>query len=121
MGKMDTTDLSERFFDENTILYSVSARNEIVFSEASDKKEENREEKKEEKTEETITFIPGEGVEAVIHGQNDESKDSPIDGEIVLDSDEMALIAQWKAFKSTNPDGALTDFYATLTNTNQEG
>jgi type IV secretory pathway TraG/TraD family ATPase VirD4 len=30
-GKMDTSDLEDRFFDENSILFSVSKRNEIVF------------------------------------------------------------------------------------------
>ena len=31
-GKMDTSDLEDRFFDENSILYSVSERNKIVFN-----------------------------------------------------------------------------------------
>jgi hypothetical protein len=31
IGKMDTSDLEDRFFDENSILFSISKRNEIVF------------------------------------------------------------------------------------------
>ena len=31
MGKMDTSDLEDRFFDENSILFNISKRNEIVF------------------------------------------------------------------------------------------
>jgi type IV secretory pathway TraG/TraD family ATPase VirD4 len=31
-GKMDTSDLEDRYFDENSILYSVNERNKIVFN-----------------------------------------------------------------------------------------
>ena len=123
MGKMDTSDLSERFFDENTILYSVSKRNEIVFDDKDTKAKQNSEENKEgqaeEKKQETITFVPAEGVEAVVHGQNGEGK--PEKSKPSLDNDEMALIALWKAYKAEHPDGELTEFYGTLVNTNQEG
>ena len=35
-GKMDTSDLEDRFFDENSILYSVTDRNKIVFNKNDD-------------------------------------------------------------------------------------
>ena len=124
LGKMDTSDLSERYFDENTILYSASARNEIVFEESNAKAAK----------EETITFTPGPGVEAMIHGQNDENKtDSTENGGVeaqeggneavteTRDSEAEELLALWKSFKETNPEGTLVEFYATLTNTDQEG
>ena len=31
MGKMDTSDLEDRFFDENSILFNISKRNELIF------------------------------------------------------------------------------------------
>ena len=109
MGKMDTSDLSERYFDENTILYNVSNRNEILFGE--------KEEKKEEKKEETITFTPGPGVTAIIHGQDEESES---DDNSAADSDEQVLIALWRTYKENNPEGTLDDFYKDVSTTNSE-
>jgi hypothetical protein len=110
MGKMDTSDLSERFFDENTILYSVENRNKILFGE------------KDEKKEETITFTPGPGVTAIVHEQNDQNIE---DGEAVSedsnsDSDEQTLIALWRTYKESNPEGTLDDFYKDVSSTNSE-
>jgi hypothetical protein len=118
MGKMDTSDLSERYFDENTILYSVSKRNEIVFGDAP--------EQTEEKKEETITFTPGPGVTAIVHGQNGES-DRTVSGDGTqtataesVDTDEQMLIALWRTYKEDNPEGTLDDFYKNVSTTNSE-
>jgi hypothetical protein len=114
MGKMDTSDLSERFFDENTILYSVENRNKILFGE------------KDEKKEETITFTPGPGVTASVHEQNDQNiEENTEDGEAVSedsnsDSDEQTLIALWRTYKESNPEGTLDDFYKDVSGTNSE-
>jgi type IV secretory pathway TraG/TraD family ATPase VirD4 len=118
MGKMDTSDLSERYFDENTILYSASSRNEIVF----DNKEQT-----EEKKEETITFTPGPGVSAIIHGENGEA-DREVRGEAVEgaatndseDADEQMLVALWRMYKESNPEGTLDDFSKDVLTTNSE-
>ena len=108
MGKMDTSDLSERYFDENTILYNISARNEIVFG-------ANKEEKAKK---ETITFTPGPGVEAIVHDQNKEENAN--DDAIANSDEEQMLIALWRAFKEENPEGALEDFYLSIKNGNEE-
>ena len=110
MGKMDTSDLSERYFDENTILYSISARNEIVFGEK----------KAEKPKEETITFTPGPGVEAIIHGQNKEENSLANDVAKAESEEEQMLIALWRAFKVENPEGALEDFYLSITSGDEE-
>ena len=107
MGKMDTSNLTERYFDENTILYSVSNRNEIVFGEKPDGAEK--------KKEETITFVPGPGVEAIIHGQNEKTGVS--EG---VAADEQALVALWRAFKESNPEGTLDDFRKNVSTSNDE-
>ena len=115
MGKMDTSDLSERYFDENTILYSISARNEIVFGE--------REKEKAKAKEETITFTPGPGVEATVHGQNENANgtaDKDENNSPEENSEEQMLVALWRAFKEINPEGTLEDFYASLTNAEKE-
>jgi hypothetical protein len=111
---MDTSDLSERYFDENTILYSVENRNKILFGE------------KDEKKEETITFTPGPGVTAIVHEQNNQNIEENIeDGEAVSensnsDSDEQMLVALWRTYKKSNPEGTLDDFYKDLATTNSE-
>ena len=137
MGKMDTSDLSERYFDENTIHYSVSNRNEIVFGE--------KDQPTEEKKEETITFVPGPGVTAIVHGENDEvvygegaaganaSEGTAAESEAAestadekdaanfdRDSDEQMLIALWRTYKEGNPEGTLEDFYKDVSTTNSE-
>ena len=80
-----------------------------------------KESEEDTKKEETITFTPGPGVEATVHGQNDEGTAETGSSESAQDNDELELIAKWKAFKAEHPDGALNDFYGTLVNTNQEG
>ena len=115
MGKMDTGALSERYFDENTIHYSVSKRNEIIFGE--------KPEKKGEKKEETITFTPGPGVTAIIHGQDGRGKAEgaeAIGEDIKADVNEQALLAMWRAYKENNPEGTLDDFYKNVSTTNSE-
>ena len=108
MGKMDTSDLSERYFDENTILYNIGARNEIVFG-------ANKEEKAKK---ETITFTLGPGVEAIVHDQNKEenANDDPIENS----DEEQMLISIWRAFKQDNPEGTLEDFYVSILNADEE-
>jgi hypothetical protein len=119
MGKMDTSDLSERYFDENTILYNIGNRNEIVFGEKTAEKEE--------KKEETITFTPGPGVTAIVHGENGEA-DQVVHGEAPegaatnesVDSDEETLLTLWRMYKEGNPEGTLADFYKEVSTTNSE-
>jgi hypothetical protein len=119
MGKMDTSDLTDRYFDENTILYSISNRNEIVFGE--------NDAAKEEKKEETITFTPGPDVTAIVHGQNGEA-DRTVRGDAVegdtansaIDPDEEMLIGLWRMYKESKPEGTLDDFYKDVLTTNSE-
>jgi type IV secretory pathway TraG/TraD family ATPase VirD4 len=110
MGKMDTSDLSERYFDENTILYSVGDRNAIVFGEKPAQEEAQKEE--------TITFTPGPGVTAIVHGQDAEA-DTEENVEI-SDPDEGALISLWRIYKEDNPEGTIEDFSKTILNANEE-
>ena len=106
---MDTSGLTERYFDENSVLYNITNRNEIVFGEVSG----------EEPREETITFIPGEGVEATVHTEASSAPAAKAE-EVSGDSDEQTLIAFWRMYKESNPDGTLDDFYRDVLNTNSE-
>ena len=126
MGKMDTSDLTDRYFDENTILYSITNRNEIIFNESNDKK--GKEEPKAEASGagETITFTPGPGVTAIVHGQDGgvsgtAQPEADAAGEYAAaDSDEQTLIALWRMFKESKPEGTLDDFYNDIAASNSE-
>ena len=76
-------------------------------------------EEKAEKKEETITFTPGPGVTATVHGQNNNSNDRA-STESEADSDETKLIARWRTYKESNPDGSLDGFYRDVLTTNSE-
>ena len=106
-GKMDTGDLLERYFDENSVLYSASERNKIVFEENSksdDKKESDQKTAEADSQEDA--------------NENSAEKAQEIEG---ADSDERALLARWQEFKAENPDSTLEEFYKSFANMNQEG
>lgn len=52
MGRMDTSDLTERYFDENSIYYSCEKRNQIIFTRAQEAAEKAEKEKNTENKEE---------------------------------------------------------------------
>ena len=120
-GKMDTGALSERYFDENTVLYSVSNRNSVVFEEVSDKNKEKTEKAKETnetKVEDAKVSDTDANEEAVADGQSSEQANGMTES---VDSEANALLEMWKQFKATNPEGTLSEFYSTLANIDQEG
>jgi type IV secretion system protein VirD4 len=98
IGKMDTSELSERFFDENEVFYSADARNKIVFS-------------KEEQTqkEETKTVESGKTDSKESESNLDESFKSQ-------ENDKNELIKEFDNFKQNNHNGSLQEFYAYLAN-----
>jgi hypothetical protein len=101
---MDTSDLSERFFDENTVLYSASDRNKIVFDEAGEQKQQGK-----------STKNDASEAKADTDGKAEQKNEGN------TDSDTEKLLKMWQEFKSQNPEGTLNEFYSTLANTNQEG
>ena len=107
-GKMDTSDVSERYFDENTVLYSVSNRNSIVFEENSEKT------KKVDSTKES-------GAEAEATATDNKSEENTQNNTDAHNSDEKTLLDAWQTFKAANPTGTLNEFYGTFANMNQEG
>ena len=96
MGKMDTSDLSERFFDENSVLYSVSARNETIFNAGPNAKPEDG------KSADTATEDNAKA-ESEAHTDGGQS------------GDEAKLLALFAEFKAEHPEGTLADFYKALT------
>ena len=129
-GKMDTSDLSERYFDENSVLYSVSKRNSTVFEEGNGKKKAAEAAESGKKADEAKANSEAEGNEQAqsnstdAHSNNAEAQsnnEAEAQNNDALDSGAYALLETWQKFKTENPDGTLTEFYATLANTNQEG
>ena len=132
-GKMDTGALSERYFDENTVLYSVSQRNSIVFEEVTDKKEEKTKESKETKEEKAAKVTKedkskksrggedkknkGEEAASAPEANSEGASGTPEN----LDGEAQTLLALWQEFKASNPEGTLPEFYATLSKIDQEG
>jgi predicted metal-dependent hydrolase len=109
MGKMDTGNLSERYFDENTILYSASDRNEIVFGDK---------DKEAEQKAETATVTKQADASEDAHVQNE--NDASTDASVADSSDEQALIDLWRRYKESNPEGTLDGFYQSVLTANSE-
>ena len=108
IGKMDTGELLDRFFDENEVFYSADKRNKIVFSEAETPKEteamgekEENEESKEETKDQTKEQT----------GENESLIDV---AELEQEEEREALINEFASFKEKEPNGTLQDFYAYL-------
>ena len=92
------------------VVFGVGDRNAIVFGEKPAQEEAQKEE--------TITFTPGPGVTAIVHGQDAEA-DTEENVEI-SDPDEDALISLWRIYKEDNPEGTIEDFSKTILNANEE-
>ena len=117
MGKMDTSELSERFFDENEVFYSADARNKIVFN-VEDKETNETSETSETNEEPSATESTQNAEEQAESAQNvEEQAESEMDvsaGE--EDTEKRELMSEFVFFKQNNPQGTLQEFYAYLAN-----
>ena len=100
---MDTSELSERFFDENEVFYSADKRNKTVFGEAEQTQEE--EPKATEETNQTET----DGEETAILTEETESIAEAVENSCNEEKNE--LISVFESFKQDNPNATLNDFY----------
>lgn len=89
-GKMDTSELNERFFNENEIFYSVKERNKKVVGENA-RQSADKNVQKENKVENTVSAETNSQV-----------------------SDESKLIESWHKFKQNNENATLEDFYNSM-------
>lgn len=101
IGKMDTSELAERFFDENEVFYSADARNKIVF---------NTEE------EEINTTSGTSAVEQNEQTTREEKQDAQDVSAGAEDNAKNELMNEFTAFKQVNPQGTLQEFYLYLAN-----
>lgn len=106
-GKMDTSELNERFFNENEIFYSVKSRNEIILG-ATGSQPSNEIDKKDNQTE-----VKQQQEEK---SQIDEVKQEETTSQI---NDESKLIELWQNFKQHNKNATLEDFYESMVNRNK--
>jgi hypothetical protein len=96
IGKMDTSELAERFFDENEVFYSADARNKIVFN-VEDNSAKPPVAKEEAQSEQEETENETENETEISVSEEDDAK--------------IELINAFIAFKENNPQGTLQDFY----------
>lgn len=113
-GKMDTSELAERYFDENAVVYKATARNHIVLDEG-DKAKEAKETKEAAKTTDQ-TSKKGE-IAAEKQEKKAENTAGNIENAAQIDETETGvdeatkLAALWQAYKSQNPDSSLESFF----------
>jgi type IV secretory pathway TraG/TraD family ATPase VirD4 len=127
IGKMDTSELAERFFDENEVFYSADARNKIVFNtEEKEFKEikatnEKTSETTSEKSNETTASAENSSTTENTQNKTEESESSVEVSATKEDNAKNELISEFDLFKQNNPEGTLQEFYVYLANKINEG
>ncbi len=117
-GKMDTSELTERFFDENTIVYKVSDRNRLVLGEAAKEDEKPKAEpaRKEEQGKEQVkaeTKSEEKAAATVDRAEASVSKEA--------EPNELErLSALWISYKKKRPDSTLDEFFKEMGREEQE-
>lgn len=104
-GMMDTSELAERFFDENEVFYNVEKRNEIVLQTTEDSTDSANDNPTDE----------GQVDEVQI-----EQSEEEINYQKNLDRDIQNFVVEYSKYKLDNPDATLSDFYKYINNDNRE-
>jgi type IV secretory pathway TraG/TraD family ATPase VirD4 len=111
IGKMDTSELAERFFDENEVFYSADARNKIVF-------------KVEDKNESETPSVEDNTQNTQADTEDEIEDETENEAGVLAVQDDTAkneLINEFESFKQNNPQGTLQEFYVYLANKIKEG
>ena len=123
IGKMDQSDIQERFFDENEVFYDISIRNKMVLEsneeepQAINSSEEAQEEqeKYEEETQEELQETSEENGKATPEETEVESEMESLDEETDSTSvDEKILIEKYREWKAKHPKSKFSRFIETL-------
>ena len=123
IGKMDQSDIQERFFDENEVFYDISIRNKMVLEsneeepQAINASEEAKEEqeKYEEETQEELQEAPEENGKATPEETEVESEMESLEEETDSTSvDEKILIEKYREWKAKHPKSKFSRFIETL-------
>ena len=123
IGKMDQSDIQERFFDENEVFYDISIRNKMVLESneeepqainASEEAQEEQE-KYEEETQEELQETSEENGKATPEETEVESEMESLDEETDSTSvDEKILIEKYREWKAKHPKSKFSRFIETL-------
>ena len=123
IGKMDQSDIQERFFDENEVFYDISIRNKMVLESneeepqainASEEVQEEQE-KYEEETQEELQETSEENGKATPEETEVESEMESLDEETDSTSvDEKILIEKYREWKAKHPKSKFSRFIETL-------
>lgn len=136
IGKMDQSDIQERFFDENEVFYDISIRNNMVLD-SDDEDDENasldaqdevNDDSAESKEVEKDTPVEDESydnsssdneVEDAQEETKSEDEIENLENETNASSiDEEILIKKYREWKINNPDSKLSDFIETMSEQN---
>jgi type IV secretion system protein VirD4 len=109
-GKMDTSDLEDRFFDENSILYSVSERNKIVFNKNDDDTTSGGK---------TVGKIQPKKVEVPIPQEENEPEKAPVEETKNVYLERIERL--YREFAIDNPHATYEDFIKHLSVTISKG
>jgi hypothetical protein len=119
---MDTSELAERFFDENEVFYSADARNKIVFNQQDDAPETTaNDENKNAQAEAVDDTSSTDSSFAKSNGGEEQTEYSAGNSSTADDEAKNELINEFIAFKNNNQQGTLQEFYAYLANKIKEG
>ncbi|MGN0822733.1 MAG: type IV secretory system conjugative DNA transfer family protein [Candidatus Gallimonas sp.] len=130
-GKMDTSELSERYFDENAVVYKVAERNRTVLNkeEPADGQTGGKPRSAEKKPADGKTSgksADGRAESAARgvapDGEAQTTKRRRRKTEQDADGEELRRLTElWKEYKKGTPTGTLEEFYAIMANKTKEG
>jgi len=136
IGKMDQSDIQERFFDENEVFYDISIRNNMVLDSddeddenaSLDEQDEVNDDSAESKEAEEDTSVEDEFYDN--SSSDNEAEDAQEETKLEDESenqenetnvssiDEEILIKKYREWKINNPDSKLSDFIETMSEQN---
>ena len=135
IGKMDQSDIQERYFDENEAFYDISIRNKMVLGSdeddenaSSDAQDEVNDDSAESKEVEEDTSVGNESYDnssndnevddAQEEAKSEDESESQENETNVSSIDEEILIKKYREWKINNPDSKLSDFIETMSEQN---
>lgn len=136
MGKMDQSDIQERYFDENEVFYDISIRNNMVLDSddeddenaSSDAQDEVNDDSAESKEAEEDTSVEdasydnsssdNEAEDAQEETKLEDESENQENETNVSSIDEEILIKKYREWKINNPDSKLSDFIETMSEQN---
>lgn len=120
IGKMDQSDIQERYFDENEAFYDISIRNKMVLG-SDDENDDKAESKEVEDTKTSDESLDNSSSDNEADHQEAKSEDEGETQENETNAssiDEEILLKKYREWKMNHPDSKLSDFLETMSEQN---